>query len=349
MPRYEREEGKFIRVAYGVADPSGVFLSVYDKRLKYDPKHSVQVNAVTEGIEAGGNGCYLDLRTGPHGFGQRVDDDTMATYLRRYGASEEQIALLPLHLKENIPCNACGKLTIKKCSRCKEINYCSKECQRDTWIVHRVFCGIETLSYPSQSVGSTITVLLLPENNKTPKLAKLTIKGSEASPLPPQVVEIPSDASSITDSGVARFDDAVDDVDMSSVVSPRAVLDDSELDFSRYIEGRKGVFRSEFYPGADSNLSCAYHLIYKDDFLEDGTSTENSSLANIVRVVTKWIYKDHVTTNSGEITPIHFRGTLLVLKREKSRGASKYLDIGPKDMQDVAKLLFKVNAEYAGG
>lgn len=32
MPRYEHNEGKFIRVAYGVADHSGVFLSVYDKR-----------------------------------------------------------------------------------------------------------------------------------------------------------------------------------------------------------------------------------------------------------------------------------------------------------------------------
>ena len=108
MPRYEIQD-KFLRVAYGVADNSGVFLSVYDSRLKYDPKQSHQVNAVTESFQSG-EGCYLDLHTGPIGFGQRVDDDTMATYLRRFGASEDQITMLPLRLiKEIIPAIAVAK------------------------------------------------------------------------------------------------------------------------------------------------------------------------------------------------------------------------------------------------
>ena len=91
MPRYEIEEGKFIRVAYGNTGDTGVFLSVYDKRLKYDPEHSVQVNAVSEGIQAGGDGCYLDLQTGTGwtGFGQRVDE-TMTQWQPTFVAMAHQ-------------------------------------------------------------------------------------------------------------------------------------------------------------------------------------------------------------------------------------------------------------------
>jgi hypothetical protein len=93
-------EGDPIHIAYGF-DPtfSGVFLSVYDNRLKYDPDASKKVNDATESISSnGGGGCYLDLHTGISGFGQRVNDVTMSTYLKRFGVSEERIAQLPLVL-----------------------------------------------------------------------------------------------------------------------------------------------------------------------------------------------------------------------------------------------------------
>lgn len=96
MPRYEIP-GDPIRVVYGLDDLTGVFLSVYDKRLEYDPSESRRVNAVTEafGVQDGG-GSYFDLHTGRAGVGIRVDDETMATYLRRYGVPEDKIvALLP--------------------------------------------------------------------------------------------------------------------------------------------------------------------------------------------------------------------------------------------------------------
>lgn len=100
MPRFEIIEiDDPIRVAFGFADGSGVFLSVYDKRLEYDPNATGQVNAVTESIGGlDGGGSYLDLYTGLTGFGQQVDHNTMATFLRRFGVADEQINALPLQL-----------------------------------------------------------------------------------------------------------------------------------------------------------------------------------------------------------------------------------------------------------
>ena len=50
MPRFEIE-GYPIQVAYGYDFPTpGVFLSVVDKRLKYDASASDEVNAITEQI-----------------------------------------------------------------------------------------------------------------------------------------------------------------------------------------------------------------------------------------------------------------------------------------------------------
>jgi len=89
-----------ITVSYGFDPASGVFLAVTDKRLHYDPTASPRVNAVTEqtGTVKDGGGSYVDLHTSVKGFGLKVDDQTMATYLKRYGASPEEVAKLPLNL-----------------------------------------------------------------------------------------------------------------------------------------------------------------------------------------------------------------------------------------------------------
>ena len=85
-------DGAPISVAYGVDQFSGVFLLVCDKRLKYDPKASDEVNAVTNSIGIGdGGGSYFDLHTGARGFGSKVNDQTMLSYLRRFGVPEDRI------------------------------------------------------------------------------------------------------------------------------------------------------------------------------------------------------------------------------------------------------------------
>lgn len=36
----------------------------------------------------------------------------------------------------------CGKIiSFKKCSRCKEVFYCSKECQKCDWKTHKLQCN----------------------------------------------------------------------------------------------------------------------------------------------------------------------------------------------------------------
>ena len=42
--------------------------------------------------------------------------------------------------KETTDCFVCGKDADKKCSRCKEVAYCSKECQASSWKTHKNDC-----------------------------------------------------------------------------------------------------------------------------------------------------------------------------------------------------------------
>lgn len=73
----------------------------------------------------------------------------------------------------------------------------------------------------------------------------------------------------------------------------------------------------------------------------------NACLDRIVRAVASNIFSNQVHNDGGP--PIYFRGTVLVVKREKNSRAREFADIGPKDMLDVAKPLFRVNSNHAGG
>jgi MYND finger len=124
-----------------------------------------------------GEGGYLDPHTGPTGFRQRVDDDTMATILRRYGVDDEEIRHLPLTLtKKETFCNICNKPAgTKYCSQCQKVPYCSKKCQVDAWKVHKIFCGMATMQVdpPAAAGARLVKALFLPENEESPKLVKL--------------------------------------------------------------------------------------------------------------------------------------------------------------------------------
>ena len=43
---------------------------------------------------------------------------------------------------EKLICNTCGEENpTKKCSRCKSVQYCDKECQKLHWLIHKKNCG----------------------------------------------------------------------------------------------------------------------------------------------------------------------------------------------------------------
>jgi len=154
MTRFETP-GDPIRVAYGCDDVTGVFLSVMDKRLKFDSGATEAVNRVTEaiGTHDGGGSCF-DLHRGQRGFGVKVDDATMATYLRRFGVPEEKIAGLPLKNARNCTlkyCLACSGGP-QRCSRCSLVTYCSRACQQNDWPIHKLFCPLASthLSFPTK-------------------------------------------------------------------------------------------------------------------------------------------------------------------------------------------------------
>lgn len=87
--------GSPFHIAYGFDKVEGVFLSVYDDRLGYDPNASDEINNVFAespryGLESG-EGCYLDLYTGDIGIGIKTSWPVMCEYLKRYGVPGDRI------------------------------------------------------------------------------------------------------------------------------------------------------------------------------------------------------------------------------------------------------------------
>ncbi|KAK0189840.1 hypothetical protein F5146DRAFT_1052855 [Armillaria mellea] len=93
MTRYTIEEGS-IEIAYGTDHVTGYFLAVVDKRLKWQQSASKAVNSIAQKVEAGGNGSYFDLHTGPGGFGSRVSKEVIAEFMQRYGVPEDILKLV---------------------------------------------------------------------------------------------------------------------------------------------------------------------------------------------------------------------------------------------------------------
>lgn len=43
---------------------------------------------------------------------------------------------------ENIICENCENLSYSCCGKCKIVNYCSSQCQKKNWSIHKKFCNL---------------------------------------------------------------------------------------------------------------------------------------------------------------------------------------------------------------
>ena len=64
-------------------------------------------------------------------------------------------SLLYIMTNETNNCTVCGKDADKKCSRCKEVAYCSKECQAISWKTHKNDCNVKFTIDNVTILGST--------------------------------------------------------------------------------------------------------------------------------------------------------------------------------------------------
>lgn len=88
-------EGSPISVTYGYDEKTGVYLSAYDDRLKYDYAASEEVNNVflncgVLGLQSG-DGAYLDMHTGDVDIGVKASWPVIHEFLKRYGVPRSHI------------------------------------------------------------------------------------------------------------------------------------------------------------------------------------------------------------------------------------------------------------------
>jgi|AntRauTorckE5430_2_1112549.scaffolds.fasta_scaffold07850_2 hypothetical protein len=97
--------------------------------------------------------AYARLETFDHGtyiYGETIGWDVGEGFLKgKHGACIPQryntcphVGFLVTRDKGAWPCGFCGKIESKlsRCSRCEQVHYCSRECQKKAWKSHEPFC-----------------------------------------------------------------------------------------------------------------------------------------------------------------------------------------------------------------
>ncbi|KAH8674471.1 hypothetical protein BGZ60DRAFT_404089 [Tricladium varicosporioides] len=66
-------------------------------------------------------------------------------------------------------CIICNSSNAKSCSSCHSISYCSLECQKSDWPLHKTICKTFT-TLPSRPSPSHKLAILFPVDSKDPQL-----------------------------------------------------------------------------------------------------------------------------------------------------------------------------------
>lgn len=76
--------------------------------------------------------------------------------------------------KTNAKCITCDQITKNRCSKCKSVHYCKRECQVSDWQTHKLFCA--SLPIPPKKLAGrykTITGILLSPDSLTPQMVEV--------------------------------------------------------------------------------------------------------------------------------------------------------------------------------
>ena len=134
MSKFSLNNPPFL-IEYGNDPVAGVFLAVTD--LRRDDDHRIS-----------------QFHTGPVGEGKKISNATMSAYLARHVVPESQIinlfdklrSLAPQgQLREDFKCYVCICDTFDRCDKCHSEFYCSKECQLEDFLRHKVKCDELTI------------------------------------------------------------------------------------------------------------------------------------------------------------------------------------------------------------
>ena len=172
---------------------TGIFLSVSDSRLEDDENASPEVNDVTLKVGVGdGGGSYFDLHTGTHGFGQKVSEETILVYLKRFGITDEQINKMFIDATPNIykyrpkpvtdhceKCFVCQTATTKTCAKCKTTYSCGSDCQKRNWPAHKTLCGLVPFEQAPQDGQRRVRAIFFPEDQEKPQVVYVPLKHVE--------------------------------------------------------------------------------------------------------------------------------------------------------------------------
>ncbi|KLO08871.1 hypothetical protein SCHPADRAFT_592111 [Schizopora paradoxa] len=200
--------------------------------------------------------------------------------------------------KEGGPCPVCNVQATKRCSRCGSVHYCSKEHQTEHWSMHKRYCKnmqSPNEAHPTPRVGLTQAQ----KNSRIPTEvgSKFTV---DAIFFPcdedhPRIIQLPFEVKEDDDEGFKQV------YHMYDPPFVEKMLGDTWF-------GRSTIGKVEAN-GAPIPGGCTLELMYRDDFLQDG-STLNRSIQYI----------------TGGDTPHRWCGSMLAIRHPRSYGMSMMSD-----------------------
>lgn len=269
--------------AYGSYAESHIYLSVRDSRLMHNSSASDAVNKVVSNLGLGnGSGTFLDLYTGDCGVGRRVDRETMRTFLRRYGVPRVKI----VRLLQNLETSKCP-VSSPLLSLDKKCFYCGKEAFIECRICTCAFYCNRICRAADWRVHCQFCGIIRPPSSQAADPGVFAVLLHEDGRLP-AFVHLPLNA-----------------YDESSKYQNRG----NPMTYW-------GSIRSDRFPSEKCRtMNAGYHILYKRDFLVDGISRPNKTVANLL----------------PESSVTHWRGHLLIVKASKERNPT-YLDMTIEDI-----------------